>query len=60
VLLHPLRNGHQIAKTGRLAAGQQTERLVMHVGLPKGATTSNSRLKDSSADATFADPGAGR
>jgi hypothetical protein len=38
-LLHVLRNGRQIAKTGRLAAGQQTERLVTHVRLPKGATT---------------------
>jgi hypothetical protein len=39
VLLHVLRNGDQIAKTGRLAAGQQTERLVTHIRLSKGATT---------------------
>jgi hypothetical protein len=39
VLLHVLRNGHQIAKTGRLAAGQETERVVTHVRLRKGATT---------------------
>ena len=39
VLVHMLRNGHQIAKTGRLAAGQQTERVVTHIELPKGATT---------------------
>jgi hypothetical protein len=39
VLLHVLRNGHQIAQTGRLAAGQQTARVVTHLRLPKGATT---------------------
>jgi hypothetical protein len=39
VLLHVLRNGHQVAKTGRLAAGQQTERLTTHIALPKGSTT---------------------
>ncbi len=39
VLLHVLRNGHQIAKTGRLAAGQQTERLTTHIALPRGSTT---------------------
>ncbi len=39
VLLHVLRNGHQIAKTGRLAAGQQTARVATHVRLPKGTTT---------------------
>jgi hypothetical protein len=39
VLLHVLRNGHQIAKTGQLPAGQQTERLRTHVRLPKGTTT---------------------
>ncbi len=39
VALHVLRNGHQIAVTGQLAAGQQTQRLVTHVRLPKGMTT---------------------
>ncbi len=39
VLLHVLRNGHQIAKTGRLPAGQQTERLTTHIALPRGSTT---------------------
>jgi hypothetical protein len=39
VLLHVLRNGHQIAQTARLAAGKQTERLATHVRLPEGVTT---------------------
>jgi hypothetical protein len=39
VLLHVLRNGRQIARTGRLPAGQQTERLVTDVRLPRGETT---------------------
>ena len=38
VLLHVLRTGHQIPKTERLAAGQQTARVVTHIELPKGAT----------------------
>jgi hypothetical protein len=39
VLLHVLRNGHEVAKTGQLPSGQQTERLTTHIPLPKGATT---------------------
>ncbi len=39
VVLHVLRNGHQIAKTPLLATGQRTARVVTHVRLPKGATT---------------------
>jgi hypothetical protein len=39
VLLHVLRNGRQIAKSGQLPAGQQTENLVTHIRLPKGTTT---------------------
>ena len=39
LLVHVLRNGHQIGKTGRLAAGQQTEHLTTRIALPKGSTT---------------------
>ncbi len=39
VLLHVLRNGHQIAQTGQLPTGQQTERLATHIPLPRGRTT---------------------
>ena len=39
VLLHVLRNGHEVAKTGQLPSGQQTERLTTHIPLPKGAST---------------------
>ncbi len=39
VLLHVLRKGHQVAVTGRLATGQQTQRVVTHIRLPKGTTT---------------------
>jgi hypothetical protein len=39
VLLHVLRDGRQIAKTGKLPAGQQTERLATNIRLPKGANT---------------------
>ncbi len=39
VLLHMLRHGHQIAKTGRLPSGQQTTRVITHIRLPKGPTT---------------------
>jgi hypothetical protein len=61
VLLHVLRNGHQIAKTQRLVDGQQTERVVTHVELPKGATVLGFQAQGSSVDATLAGsfPGAG-
>ena len=39
VALHVLRKGHQVATTGQLPPGQQTERLTTHVSLPKGSTT---------------------
>lgn len=39
VALHVLRKGHQVATTGQLPSGQQTERLTTHVSLPKGANT---------------------
>jgi len=39
VVLRVLRNGRQIAKTGRLEAGQSTERLVTSIGLTRGVTT---------------------
>lgn len=39
VALHVLRNGHQIAKTGILQAGQHTERLTTQIALPKGPST---------------------
>jgi hypothetical protein len=39
VLLIVLRHGRRIAKTGQLAAGQQTATVHTHVPLPKGATT---------------------
>jgi hypothetical protein len=38
VLLHVLRTGREVAKTGRLAAGVSTVRLTTHVRLPAGLT----------------------
>ena len=39
LVLRVFRSGRQIAKTGRLEAGESTERLVTRIGLAKGATT---------------------
>jgi hypothetical protein len=39
IRLHVLRKGHEIATTGVLAAGVQTEHLKTHIALPKGKNT---------------------